>query len=236
MAGTKLVGVGLDATRYLRIVDYPIPTNLTSLFYIGTDEASSVVNEGSTADGTVGVTEANITYQTGYATFAGIHTTAGNFINTSDQDNASTNVTLAALFRKTDANFRAVWGTWNQGIEGITLTTTGFSAGEGAGLKTANYEYTAEDEWIFQAGVYDGSKLNVYTGFEDDLLLGTPTACVRQTATKVARIGGGHSLASTGVVDIAAVSKHTSALNIAQVKQIYLYFKQRAELLGLTVK
>lgn len=232
--GFRLTASGTTYTRYIDIVDYPITSNLSSLFYIGTDSVSSSVNHGSTANATGG--GVNITYFPGYGLFAGANTNINSYLQTSDPNNSSSDMTLCALVARQDINGRTIWGTYNAAVDGASLIYLGASLGNGT-LVTGAFANAAPDtKFYFQAMLISGTSLIPYTGIDGQLVAGVAMTATRVQSASAARIGGGYANGSfNGVLKISAVSKHTRALSLSELAEVYFYFKSRATKLGLTV-
>ncbi|AKO97649.1 hypothetical protein MALG_02485 [Marinovum algicola DG 898] len=216
----------------IHTLDYPETTGLTSAFNLGVDDAASEVNQGSGADATAG---SSVTYQTAYMEARGGNSNSLFAIQTTDQDDASADLTFCALFKRNDANFRQIIGAYNGVTNGAGLTTNGLSAGDGSALQTSIYPTKSTGAWQFHAGLITDGTLVAFTGYSGRLLIGDPADCTRVQSTKGARIGGALATSSTASMDIASVSKHTRALTEGQLLDMYRFMKERGERLGLMV-
>lgn len=231
--GLRLTVPGVVFSRYVDIVDYPIRTDLTSLFYLGTDSVSSKVNHGSGANAVGG---ANLAFNTGYAAFTGGHTDANNCLVTTDLDNASSDLTLIALVQRVDSGNRCILGAYNGVSNGASLENAAAYTGTGSLIGASYAKARPDNKFFFQAATWDGTTVIPYTGIDGELVAGTPATAVRVGSSNAMRIGGGYaSGAWNGVVNISAVAKHTRALTTEELSEVYAYFKSRAVKLGLSV-
>lgn len=234
--GLKITVPGVSFTNYVDIVEYPVTDALTSLFLLGTDSVTSVINHGSGADATGG--GANITYGAGYARFAGQNTNLASYFQTTDLDNASNDMTLISLVMREDSNDRAVFGSYNAATNGASIGNTGAYTGNGA-LSVGTWAKAAPDTKYYMHAMtvnHSGATTVPYTWVDGIAVMGTPIAAARTQSSNGARIGGGYANSSwAGVNRISAAVKHTRILTLDELQQVYTYLKYRATSLGLEV-
>lgn len=232
--GMRLTVPGTIFSRYVDIVKYPITSQLTSLFLLGTDAASSKSNHGSGADATSG--GGSITYASGYARFGGLNTNIDSYLQTTDLDNASDDMTLIALVQREDSGNRIIYGSYNGITDGASLEAAAAYVANGALIGGAYAKARPDDKFYFQAMTISGSTVIPYTGIGGELVAGTPVSATRTKSANGARIGGGYANGSwAGALKISAVAKHTRALTTAELAEVYAYLKSRAVKLGLSV-
>lgn len=227
--GADFLVPGSNFTRYVDIVEYPI-AGASSLFFLGDDAVASKENQGSGANATGG---ASVTYHDGYASFSGTHTTITNYLQTSDADNASADVSRLAVYRRTVDGLRGVWGAYNGAGDGSAIYSGGGACGGGGALVTgalAINEMLAD--FLFQAVIIEGSVMRTYTGHDGRLVPGSAVAVTRAGSANTDRIGGGYAGVSAGSLDIHAVAKHPFAITAEEALQVYVYLRSRAEKIG----
>lgn len=231
--GLRLTVPGVNFSRYVDIVDYPVRDQLSSLFYIGDDLASSRVNHAGGDNATGG---ANVSFGAGYGRFTGGHTDANNCISIGDLDNSSTDMTLIALVQREDAGNRGILGAYNGITNGASLENAAAYTGTGSLVGATYAKPRPDDKFYFQAGVWNGTTVIPYTGIDGELVAGTPATAARVLSSNASRIGGGYSSGAwSGAVKISSAAKHTRALVPEELSEVYAYFKSRAIKLGLSV-
>ena len=237
--GTRLTVPGVEFTDYIDIVKYPVTDQLSALFYLGGSGAASKVNQAS---GGTNASDpgANVTFADYWGVFTGTHTTAANYMQTAELDNASLDLTLIAVSK--NAAERAVWGMFNGTGNGAAMLASlawavaSGSVGKsvafaGSGLPDAAMQFRALSYTASGGGV-----MTAYHGAAGSLATSSVGSIGdRVTQALGARIGGGYNASYTGEVLVAAVAKHKKALSAGEIGLIYAYLRSRYAKLGVTV-
>jgi len=223
MTGTSIRLPGSTFAQWVDIVDYPVTDDLTTLLTPRVNLTQSLVNDGSGPDATTTGGGSGITFDDASGIFSGNTSDTANSFTVADLDNASTPQTLTAVFLKTAlaASFRPVWGTYNGGTNGFSLTVRGAGIGTGA-LVESTWPADMIDQYIFYAATYSGGVMKSYMGNGGDLQQVPDVAGVKVSSANGARIGG-YAGAFTPTVHVGMASKHTSELSRAELLEIYQY-------------
>jgi hypothetical protein len=245
--GSTFVVPGVVATvDPIAYTDYPIQASLKDLFWLGTSQAASLVNQVSgRSAATVSTANGSVTYNSGYASFGGAPASNRIYMATTEAEFADR--TFVAVMKHegplTSSNdWRQVVGGYNSQTSGMSLFQNVASFANG-NLRTAAIgvptppqtsfylvaaSYTSADKTL---RTYYGSGGKAYAS-------GLYTDTTAKAAAGIPlSIGGNDNIGTNArVLDIAMVSQHNAALATADIQKILTYVTNRlTTLYGLPI-
>lgn len=242
--GVRLIVPGVTFTNYAEIVAYPVPDDLSSLFYLGASEAATEVNHAVPDGSAPGVITGSVTYSSHYAIFTGAST--NNYMLTEETD-ATADASYIAVFRMPNAVAgappgRGIFSCFGGGGGGASMFHDGlFADSDGGGSVYPKFTgvsgAASQADFYFRAGVLSGTSVIAYRVLGGAVVAGQTLTNTRATASRAMRIGG-HASVTGGYLDtahIALASKHGSALSVPQLQSIYDYVRAYYARRGLTV-
>ena len=239
--GTRLTVPSVTFSDYIDIVKYPVPDQLSSLFYLGGSSSASIVNQAA-GGANASAAGANVTFSTNYAEFTGDPTAAANLIQTPDLDNASQAIALISVSQCMDTTDRFSFGAFDSTADGAALlSTVAWAIAAGPTIKSVAFGGAAapHSAMQFKALSYDPGTgvMSAFQGAASSLVKTQVTVGSSRLVNALgARIGGSYVINSyTGDLRIAAVAKHERALTDAEMALIYKYFQLRYAKLSVTV-
>ena len=242
--GLQIIVPNASFSYYADIVSYPVPDGLTSLFFLGGSAAASIINHAP--GGVAAVEVGTVGYFDQYAEFTG--NGPDNHLQTEDLDD-STNITHIAVRRLPDPlgtapSGRSIFSHFGSTpAAGMSMMHSFASCSNGAGGSAApkfipGVSVGSEPNFAFRAAIISGDSIKAYASIAGVVTEGETGTLARSTdLTHPYRIGGDYH-AAAGYQDralIAMVAKHTVALSLVQLQQVYDFLKYRYARRGLVV-